>query len=326
MPLPPDLLLQMYERMWLIRAFEEAVADIYRRGRARGSAHTCIGQEAVAVGACFALRTEDYIVSNHRGHGHCLAKGMDPGRMMAEIMAKTTGYCRGKGGSMHIADVGLGVLGANGIVGAGLPIAVGAALAARQRGKQQVVLCFFGDGAANTGSFHESANLAATTRAPVVFLCENNLYAINTPFRSSLAVENVSDRASAYGMPGLAVDGNDVAAVFEAAGEAVARARRGGGPSLLECKTYRWLKHSVMTPLDTRPPEEIEAWQSRDPLRRLGERLRQTEGLEMVALSAEKKARAAIAVALAFAAAGVEPDAAMAYEDIYARGEDNADA
>ncbi|MCL5109573.1 MAG: thiamine pyrophosphate-dependent dehydrogenase E1 component subunit alpha [Chloroflexi bacterium] len=318
MPVAESLLVQMYERMCLIRAFEEAVADLYRRGKARGSAHTCIGQEAVAVGACFALRTDDYIVSNHRGHGHCLAKGMDPGRMMAEIMAKTTGYCRGNGGSMHIADVQLGVLGANGIVGAGLPIAVGAALAARLRGTQQVVLCFFGDGAANTGSFHEAANLASTTKAPVVFLCENNLYAINTPFRSSLAVENVSDRAAAYGMPGLAVDGNDVLAVFEAVGEAVARARRGAGPALVECKTYRWLKHSVMTPLDTRPAAEIEEWQARDPVVRLGATLRQSGEWAEEVLAAEPKARSAIAAALAFAAAGAEPEAARAYEDIYA--------
>lgn len=309
----------MFERMWLIRAFEEAVAEIYRKGQARGSAHACIGQEAVAVGACFALRRDDYVVSNHRGHGHCIAKGLDVRRMMAEILARETGYCRGKGGSMHIADVSLGVLGANGIVGAGLPIAVGAGLSILVRGTDQVVLCFFGDGAANTGSFHEALNLASVTKAPVVFLCENNGYGLNTAAERVLAVENVSDRAPAYGMPGLAVDGNDALAVYEAVAAAVSRARAGRGPSLVECKTYRWLKHSIMTPVDVRPPEEIEGYAKFDPLRILQRKLSERSLLsDAEAAAVAEGARRSVREAIDYALSSSAPKAAEAYEDIYA--------
>jgi len=315
----PRQLVGMYEQMWLIRAFEEAVADIYRRGLARGSAHAYIGEEAIAVGACATLRKEDYVVSTHRGHGHCIAKGLDVRRMMAEIMAKETGYCHGKGGSMHIADVSLGVLGANGIVGAGLPIAVGAGLSIKVRQSGQVVVAFFGDGAANTGSFHEALNLAGVQKVPVVFICENNLYGLNTSTARALSVENVADRAPAYGMPGLMVDGNDVVAVYEAVGEAVSRARRGSGPSLVECKTFRWLKHSVMTPVDLRPTEQIEEWKRRDPLPRLRATLLERGILDAAgATAAEERARAAIADAVRYASDGPEPTAASAYEDIYA--------
>ncbi|MHB1004407.1 MAG: thiamine pyrophosphate-dependent dehydrogenase E1 component subunit alpha [Chloroflexota bacterium] len=312
-------LVPMFERMWMIRAFEEAVAEIYRKGQARGSAHACIGQEASAVGACWPLRKDDYVVSNHRGHGHCIAKGMDVKRMMAEIMARETGYCRGKGGSMHVADVSLGVLGANGIVGAGLPIAVGAGLAIRLRGSDQAALAFFGDGAANTGSFHESLNLAAVEKLPVVYICENNGWGLNMAADRALSVEHVADRAVAYGIPGLMVDGNDVMAVYEAVGEAVSRARKGRGPTLVECKTYRWLKHSIMTPVDVRPAEEIEEWKHRDPLMRTRHVLSDRGMLSDAELDAvEAKAREAIREAVAFALASPAPVAAQAYEDIYA--------
>lgn len=315
----PSELVAMFERMWLIRAFEETVAEIYRKGQARGSAHACIGQEAVAVGACFTLRKDDFVVSTHRGHGHCLAKGADVNRMMAEIMARETGYCRGKGGSMHITDVNLGILGANGIVGAGMPIAVGAGISALVRGTDQVVMCFFGDGAANTGSFHEALNLASITKAPVVFLCENNGFGLNTAASRALSVENVADRAPAYSMPGIVVDGNDVLAVYEAAGEAVSRARKGAGPSLVECKTYRWTKHSIMTPVDIRSAEEIEGYKRFDPLAILRRRLLERGILsEAEADAAEAKGREAVRASLAFAFDSPHPVAAEAYEDIYA--------
>lgn len=312
-------LVAMFERMWLIRAFEETVTEIYRKGQGRGSAHACIGEEAVAVGACFTLREDDYVVSTHRGHGHCIAKGASVDKMMAEIMARETGYCRGKGGSMHITDVSIGILGANGIVGAGLTIAVGAGLSAQVRCTDQVALCFFGDGAANTGSFHEALNLASVNKAPVVFLCENNGYGLNTAAARVLSVENVADRAPGYSMPGIVVDGDDVLAVYEAVGEAVSRARKGSGPSLVECKTHRWTKHSIMTPVDVRSAEEIESYKRYDPLQILRRRLLERAVLSVAeAKAVEGKARDAIRAAVAFALDSPPPVASEAYEDIYA--------
>src|SRR5688572_4895231 len=220
--------------MWQIRRFEEAVDDLFARGLMHGTMHLSIGQEASATGTCFALRDDDAITSTHRGHGHCIAKGADLERMMAELLAKETGYCRGRGGSMHIADVATGNLGANGIVAGGIPIAAGAGLAYRLQGLDRVVVSFFGDGAANEGAFHEAVNLAAIWKLPVVFLCENNKYGMSFSTEKSFAIENISDRAVGYGIPGVTVDGNDVEAVHAAVTEAVDRARRGEGPTLVE--------------------------------------------------------------------------------------------
>jgi pyruvate dehydrogenase E1 component alpha subunit len=263
-------LIKLYTQMLLIRRFEERVANEFHRGSIPGIVHSYIGQEAVAVGVCANLKREDNIVSNHRGHGHCIAKGADLKRMMAEIYGKITGYCKGKGGSMHIADFSIGMLGANGIVAAGLPIATGAALAAQLEGGDRVSVVFFGDGACHEGEFHESLNLASIWKLPIIFACENNCYGVNTPACEAMPVENIADRASAYVMPGVVVDGNDLFSVHEAAREAVARAKAGKGPSLLEFKTYRWRHHFEVDILpDLRPPHEIEAWKKKCPIKKL---------------------------------------------------------
>ena len=254
--------------MWQIRRFEEAVDDLFARGLMHGTMHLSIGQEASATGTCFALRDDDAITSTHRGHGHCIAKGADLERMMAELLAKETGYCRGRGGSMHIADVATGNLGANGIVAGGIPIAAGAALAYRLQGLDRVVVSFFGDGAANEGAFHEAVNLAAIWKLPVVFLCENNKYGMSFSTEKSFAIENISERAAGYGIPGVTVDGNDVEAVHEVVTEAVARARTGEGPTLVEAVTYRWKGHSKSDKNLYRTKEEISEWRDRDPILR----------------------------------------------------------
>ena len=255
-------------RMYLIRRFEEGAEEAYMRGLIHGTMHLSIGQEASAVGATMALRTSDYITSTHRGHGHCIGKGAEPKLMFAEFFGKEEGYCRGRGGSMHIADVATGNLGANGIVGGGLPIAVGAALAIRKQKRDDVAMCFFGDGASNEGAFHEALNMAAIWKLPVVFVCENNKYGMSVSTERSMAVANVADRASAYNMPGVIVDGNAIADVEEAIAEAIARARRGEGPSLVECKTYRTRGHSRSDRNRYRTKEEIEEWKARDPIPR----------------------------------------------------------
>jgi acetoin:2,6-dichlorophenolindophenol oxidoreductase subunit alpha len=259
--------------MWEIRRFEEAVDDLFARGLMHGTMHLSIGQEASPTGVCLALGENDAITSTHRGHGHCIAKGADLTRMMAELLAKETGYCRGRGGSMHIADVATGNLGANGIVAGGIPIATGAALAYRLRGEDRVVACFFGDGAVNEGAFHEAVNLAAIWQLPVVFVCENNKYGMSFSTEKSMAVENVADKAAGYGMPGVTVDGNDVVAVYEAMETAVARARSGEGPTLLENVTYRWKGHSKSDKNLYRTREEIASWQGRDPIARFEARV-----------------------------------------------------
>jgi acetoin:2,6-dichlorophenolindophenol oxidoreductase subunit alpha len=254
--------------MWTIRRFEEAVDDLFARGLMHGTMHLSIGQEASATGSCLPLRADDAITSTHRGHGHCIAKGADLTRMMAELLAKETGYCRGRGGSMHIADVATGNLGANGIVAGGIPIATGAALAYQLRGEDRVVACFFGDGAANEGAFHEAVNLAAIWKLPVVFICENNKYGMSFSTEKSMAIEHISERASGYGIPGVTVDGNDVVAVHDAVETAVARARGGEGPTLVENVTYRWKGHSKSDKNLYRTKEEISDWRDRDPLLR----------------------------------------------------------
>ena len=260
-------LIEMYRTMLTIRRFEERVSKEFIDGKVLGYVHVYIGEEAIATGVCKNLRLTDRIVSHHRGHGHCIAKGADIRRMMAEIFGKKTGYCKGKGGSMHIADFSVGMLGANGIVGAGLPIATGAAMAAQLEGKQGVAEVFFGDGGVHEGEFHETMNLASIWKLPLIFVCENNGYAVNTRSESVIAIDEIYKRAAAYQMPGMAVDGNDVEAVHKAAEELVARAREGKGPSFLECRTYRWHGHfETRMPMEARPAEEVAAWKKKDPI------------------------------------------------------------
>ncbi len=265
-----DKQLEMLRSMQVIRRFEERASDDYIAGEIYGVVHCYIGEEAVAVGVCSALNREDQIISTHRGHGHCLAKGADLKRMMAELYGRASGYCKGKGGSMHIADFSIGMLGANGIVAGGIPIVTGAGLAAQLEGKGRVAVSSFGDGASNAGPFHESINIAAAWKLPMLYVCENNLYAVNTAAADSLAHQDVAARADGYGIPGVIVDGNDVLAVHQAATEAVSRARAGEGPTLIECKTYRQRGHTERPgQAERRPPEEIEAWKKRDPIDRL---------------------------------------------------------
>ena len=257
----------MLRKMLEIRFFEEKVFELYGQNLVPGTIHLYAGEEAVAVGVCSSLRQDDYITSTHRGHGHCIAKGAELKRIMAEILGKKTGYCKGKGGSMHIADFAVGMLGATAVVGAGLPIAVGAGLSAKLKKTDQVTACFFGEGASNQGTFHESLNLASAWLLPVVFVCENNLYAMGTRQSRIMNIENISERAAAYGINGECLDGNDVLAVFDASQKAVNLARNGGGPSLIECKTYRRRGHSRVDPAKYRPKEEVEAWLAKDPIK-----------------------------------------------------------
>ncbi|TAM69312.1 MAG: thiamine pyrophosphate-dependent dehydrogenase E1 component subunit alpha [Microbacteriaceae bacterium] len=261
-----ELAVSSLRTMWKIRRFEEAVEDLYGRGLMHGTMHLSIGQEAVPTGACLALNNDDYITSTHRGHGHCIAKGADIERMMAELLAKETGYCRGRGGSMHIADTTTGNLGANGIVAGGVPIATGAALSAKMRHTSQVAVCFHGDGALGEGAWHEGVVLAAMWDLPVVFLCENNKYGMSMSSQKAFRLEKLSDRAKAYGIPGVTVDGNDVQAVYDAVQTAVDRARGGGGPTLVEALTYRWRGHSKSDKNLYRTRDEIEDWRGRDPI------------------------------------------------------------
>ena len=255
--------------MWRVRLFEEKLDHLFSEGKLDGTTHLAAGQEATAVGACAALGPEDYIVSNHRGHGHLIARGGEPRRIMAEVMGKRGGYCAGKGGSQHMCAMDIGFLGTNGITAGGLPIATGAAFAIKYRGEPKVVLCFFGDGATNQGVFHESLNMASLWDLPVVFFCENNLYAMSMPICRTMKVANIADRAAAYAMPGAIVDGMDVHAVIEAARLAVERARSGGGPTLIEARTYRYYGHSKSDRRVYRTREEEAQWHERDPINNL---------------------------------------------------------
>lgn len=268
----------LLETMWKIRRFEEKVDDMFGRGLLHGTMHLSIGQEGSATGACAALEDGDYITSTHRGHGHCIAKGADLMLMLAELLGKETGYCRGRGGSMHIADVDSGNLGANGIVAGSIPIAAGAAQALKMKGSDRIVLCFFGDGAVNEGGFHEAMNMAAIWKLPVIFLCENNHYGMSMLWSKSVAIDRLSTRALGYGMPAETVDGNDVLAVRTGVATAIDRARAGEGPSLIEAVTYRHKGHSKSDKNLYRTRDEIKEWRERDPIRRL-ERLAVENGL-----------------------------------------------
>lgn len=268
-----EKLLWMYERMQLIRVFEERVAGLFTEGKLPGFVHLYAGEEAIAVGVCAHLTRRDYITSTHRGHGHCIAKEVDVNAMMAELYGKATGSCKGKGGSMHIADVDKGMLGANGIVGGGGPLACGPGLSARVRGTDQVTVCFYGDGASEQGTMHEAMNLASIWKLPVVFVCENNLFAESTPWTYHCAAKDIVDRATAYNMPGVAVDGTDIFAVYETAGEAVARARRGEGPSLVEARAFRYFGHFQGDAITYRTEEDMAGYQARDPIASFRKRL-----------------------------------------------------
>ena len=320
MDLPKESLVKMYRKMLEIRFFEEKVFGLYGQNLVPGTIHLYAGEEAVAVGVCSALSKDDYITSTHRGHGHCIAKGADLKRTMAEILGKKTGYCKGKGGSMHIADFSIGMLGATAVVGAGLPIAVGAGLSARLRRTGQAVACFFGEGASNQGTFHESINMASAWKLPVIFVCENNLYAMGTRQSRIMNIENIADRAVSYGIPGVSVDGNDVLAVYEAACVAVERARRGEGPTLIECKTYRQKGHSRVDPAKYRPREEVEGWLQRDPIKRLRHKLIQTViSTEAELQEIEKEVSSEIEDAVKFAVESTFPAPEEALEDVYAQ-------
>ena len=309
----PDAARAALTTMWTARRFEEAVDQLFARGLMHGTMHLSIGQEASATGTCLALRPDDLITSTHRGHSHCVAKGADLTRMMAELLAKDSGYCRGRGGSMHIADVATGNLGANGIVGGGIPIAVGAALAQKLTGSGKVVVSFFGDGAANEGAFHEAANLAAVWDLPVVFVCENNHYGMSMAADEAFAIENISARAGAYGFPGVTVDGNNLQAVYEMVSAAVERARAGRGPTLVENVTYRWKGHSKSDKNLYRTREEIAAWQERDPITRFEEAVAKAGTLSATEIVAARRVatdavREAIRTANAAPAAPAERD------------------
>ena len=294
--------------MLTIRRFEEAVDEMFARGLLYGTMHLSIGQEASATGACLALRDDDVITSTHRGHGHCIAKGADLGRMMAELLARDSGYCRGRGGSMHIADVSKGNLGANGIVAGGIPIAVGAGLALKLKGTDRVALSFFGDGATSEGAFHESVNLAAIWDLPVVFVCENNHYGMSMSVEEVSRLERVADRAAGYGIPGVTVDGNDVQAVHDAAVEAVATARAGRGPTLIEAITYRWKGHSKSDQNLYRTREEIESWRQRDPIDRFEQAILEARTLDEDAIrTVRDQARDAVRDAVRTGQSGPPP-------------------
>lgn len=276
MALAKEEMLEMYRKMQLIREFEETVINYFSQGQIPGFVHLYIGEEAVAVGVISNLEGKDYIASTHRGHGHGIARGASVDKMMAEIFGKSDGYCKGKGGSMHIADVEMGFLGANGIVGAGLPLAAGAAFANKYLGNDGVSVCFFGDGASNRATFHEALNLASIWKLPTVFVCENNMYGISMSQERHQNIVDVADRAAAYGIPGLCVDGNDIIAVYEAAGEAIKRARAGEGPTLIECKTYRYRGHFEGDACVYRSEDELNEWKRKCPIKRFGARLLET--------------------------------------------------
>ncbi len=308
--------------MWRIRLFEEAVEDLYGRGMMHGTMHLSIGEEAVPVGALRGLIDGDVITSTHRGHGHCIAQGADLGRMMAELLARDNGYCRGRGGSMHIADVATGNLGANGIVAGGVPIAAGAALSQKMRGTNNVTICFHGDGAVGEGAWHEALTLASMWDLPVVFLCENNQYGMSMPAAKAFKVEHISDKAAAYGMPGETVDGNDLEAVAEVVGRAVERARNGGGPSLVEALTYRWRGHSKSDKNLYRSKEEIAAWRDRDPIARYAHELMEADQLSQEELDAlQARARQEIRDAVVFGTKGAEPTVEEMLDGVYAKAE-----
>ena len=315
-----ETLQELYVTMRRIRAFEEKTADLFQEGVVKGTAHSYKGEEAIAAGVCAALRDDDIIASYHRGHGHCIAKGARIDRMMAELMGRQTGYCQGLGGSMHIADMELNIMGANGIVGAAMPLATGAGLAAKLQGTDKVAVAFFGDGASNQGVFHESLNLAAVWKLPVIFVCENNQYALSTSYRNTTAVSQVSNRAASYEIPGITVDGNDGVEVYLVLREAVDRARAGEGPTLIEAMTYRHGQHSLRVNLrDPRPEDELESWLNRDPIDRMEERLTSEGGFSAETFDETTQAvEAELETAVTYGRESPEPPLNVMLESVYA--------
>ena len=311
---------QMLQIMWTTRFFEEKAKELYGLGKIHGTMHLSIGQEATAAGANFALRRGyDYLLNHHRGHGHCLAWGSDPNLTMAEFMGKEAGYCRGRGGSMHIADVSNNNLGANGIVGGGIPLAAGVGLSIKLRGTDQVVMVNFGDGASNEGAFHESLNMSSIWDLPVIYLCENNQYGMSMSVKRAFNIERISQRACAYGIVGVSVDGNDVLAVYDAISQAAERARAGDGPTLVESLTYRWEGHSKSDRQAYRTREEVKEWQAKDPIPRFEKRLLDVGYLnEEEARAVEEAGKQTIENAVEFAEASPEPDPATLMEGVYA--------
>jgi len=319
MEYPKELLLEMYRRMVRIREFELAAIDLFKRGQVKGTIHAYIGQEASGVGVCMALRRDDLIAGTHRSHGHNIAKGADTGKMMAEILGKETGYCKGRGGSMHIAAFETGSLGALAVVGSGIPLAVGAALAFKMRGEDRVAVPFTGDAGCNTGNWHESLNMASIWRLPVVFVLENNQYGVSTHIRDTVNIEDLSLRAVGYGIPGVRVDGFDVLAVYEAAREAVARARRGEGPTLLVTEAYRFEGHYAGEPEVYRSRAEVEEYRKKDPIPRFRNFLINTNKASPAELDAiDAGIKQEIAAAVQFAKESPPPDPATAMDYIYA--------
>ncbi|GGW46896.1 thiamine pyrophosphate-dependent dehydrogenase E1 component subunit alpha [Streptomyces caelestis] len=314
-------LLACYERMALIRRTEKAAHDLFLQGLVKGTTHLAAGQEAIAVGASAALRPDDYVFATYRGHHHALARGATPEECLAELMSRATGLCKAKGGSMHLTKAATGMLGSYAIVGSHLPMAVGAAWSARLRGTDQLAVAFFGDGATNIGAFHESLNLAAVWKLPVLFVCENNQYMEYTPIADVTAVARpAADRAPAHGIPGEVVDGNDVVAVEEAVARIAERARAGDGPAVLEAETYRHFGHSRADPAAYRPAEEVERWLKHDPLDLARGRLAELGvGAEVVA-EADERARAVVERAVEAAKAGPPPDPREALTDVWADG------
>ncbi len=314
-----EMLMDMYKMMLRIRAFETRAAECFTKGMLAGNIHLCIGQEAVPTGACFALEKEDYMTSTHRGHGHCIAKGADLDKMLAELFGKKTGYCKGKGGSMHIADVaGLHSLGANGIVGAGIPIAAGSALASKIKGDKHVTLCFFGDSASNQGTFHEAVNMAAAWKLPIVFLCENNGYGVSVNIHSVTNTDTIAVRAKAYDIPGKTVDGNDPITVYEAVKEAVDYARAGNGPSIVECMTFRHQGHYCGDPANYRPKEYMQQAHQKDALINMRKRLSEEKiATEEEIVAIEKAVEEELEAAYEFANQSAYPDPSEAITDVY---------
>jgi pyruvate dehydrogenase E1 component alpha subunit len=315
-----ERLIWMLQKMCEIRYFEEKAEDLYVRGLVHGTMHLSIGQEASSVGSIIALRPDDLIIHHHRGHGHTIAKGADITLMMAEFLGKEPGYCRGRGGSMHIADIPGGNLGATGVVGSGIPTSVGIALALQMHRSDQVLLSFFGDGAANLGEFHESLNMASIWNLPVVFICENNKYGMSMDFRKAMNIEHISTRAVSYGIPGESVDGNDVSAVYQAVQQAVQYARSGNGPSLVESVTYRWRGHSKSDRNVYRTQEEIDAWKAKCPIRRFKEALEEAEIMTPEQMEAiDEEAKATVDRAAEEAITFPEPSPEYLEDEVYAQ-------
>ncbi len=313
-----NTLIDIYDKMLKIRAFENMAKDNFAEGKIPGFVHLYIGEEAISSAVCENLTDADYITSTHRGHGHIIAKGGELKYMTAELFGKATGYCKGKGGSMHIADATKGILGANGIVGAGHDIALGAGMSAQYRGTDQVCVCFFGDDSTNQGTFHESLNMASVWKLPIVYVCENNGYGISTSQKRHQNIKDISVRAKAYNMPGVTVDGNDAVAIYKAASEAIQRARKGEGPTLIECKTYRQRGHFEGDPAPYKPKEEQEAWIKKDPIPRFEKYLLENRVLSEDKIDKMKKSvDEQIKEAVDFAMNSPEPELNSVFEDVY---------